>query len=359
MPWVKFHEALTKGAKRGIKRAHRMVYMELSLAARPKRGFVELPLGMGDVDGVCDLLGGDVREVRDALKVLTSGAEPMVSFEGPAEARRLVVASWQRWNTVEPAGASTERSRRHRVSGNEQETAEERPSNGDATTVAGRLQRSRNDDATGCNDRPSGEKRREEKKREEKEEIPELGPDGPSEPVGSGHLFGSDVVAGGSPKASAATEVFAVYIDGWRKRIGKGAEPKLTDARRALVRARIKDHSLEQLKAAAAGVWLSDFHVENQHTSFELVMRNAGKVEQFAALVGTSQRQGSRVNDDSPAPIDELPARFRNQKPAEPEAPATLEDLREQVAKLAARGVAVPRILQDELARLEAEQETA
>lgn len=112
MTWVKFHQELTKGAKRGIKRAHRFVFMELSLEARELGGFIELPVGMSDVDGVCDLLGGDSREVRDALSVLTTGPDPMLRFEGEPGRRRLVVVSWNNWN--DRPGASSERVRRFR-----------------------------------------------------------------------------------------------------------------------------------------------------------------------------------------------------------------------------------------------------
>lgn len=129
--WVKFHAELTQGAKRGIKRAHRFLYMELSLKARSKRGVVELASGMGDVEGVVDLLGGDAKEIRDALPVLTGGAEPMISFEGEPGARRIVVTAWKKWNAFEEPGASTERSRKSRSMA--QQGTHPLPRNDDAT----------------------------------------------------------------------------------------------------------------------------------------------------------------------------------------------------------------------------------
>lgn len=107
--WVKFHRELNEGAKRGVRRAHRYVYMELSLKARPKAGVIELPLGMGDVAGVVDLLGGDAREVRDAVYALSTGEEPWFVFEGEKGARRLRVVAWGSWN--DPPGTSTDRVR--------------------------------------------------------------------------------------------------------------------------------------------------------------------------------------------------------------------------------------------------------
>jgi hypothetical protein len=84
---------------------------------------------------------------------------------------------------------------------------------------------------------------------------------------------------------SPATAVFNAYIEGWRRHVGKGAEPKLTDARRRLVRTRLKEgHSMETLKSAASGLWVSTFHVENGHTSFDLAMRDSKHVEMFSTV---------------------------------------------------------------------------
>lgn len=110
--WVKFHGELTKGAKRGLPRAVRFIYMELALLARPRAGSIDLPIGMDDADGVADLLGGNQAEIKLAIRLLTSGQDPMIRFEGDAGARRCVVVSWSRWNEV--PGASTERVRRYR-----------------------------------------------------------------------------------------------------------------------------------------------------------------------------------------------------------------------------------------------------
>jgi hypothetical protein len=113
--WVKFHVELCRGAKRGIPRAYRFIYLELAREARKLRGIVELPSGMSDVDGVYDLLGGNREEVEGALSALTIGRDAMLTFEGKSGARRLIVKQWKKWNSFEPPGASTERSRRHRA----------------------------------------------------------------------------------------------------------------------------------------------------------------------------------------------------------------------------------------------------
>src|SRR5262245_50857791 len=111
--WVKFHRQLTKGTKRGIPRALRFVLMELSLEAKRLQGAVELPLGMTDEDAVCDILGGNRKEVVEALKAFCPGpdpGDPVLIFDGPPGARLLVFPKWRDWNTaVEIPGASTAR----------------------------------------------------------------------------------------------------------------------------------------------------------------------------------------------------------------------------------------------------------
>jgi hypothetical protein len=141
MAWVKFHEQLVRGPKRGIPRAQRFVLMELCLLARPHQGRIDLPLGMSDIDAVHDLLGGDRKEVVAALRTFTSGEEPALCFEGEPGRRKLMIPSWDRWNErPEAAGASTARAARCR--------AKKRDENVDATAVASTEQRPGNASAT-------------------------------------------------------------------------------------------------------------------------------------------------------------------------------------------------------------------
>ena len=110
--WVRFHAQLRQGEKRGIPRAWRFVYMELSHEARERGGWIALPLGMGDVDGVHELLGGKRQEVADAIKLFTSSDDPMLSFGVVDGKRAIIVNNWRKWNPQ--SDDSTERVRKKR-----------------------------------------------------------------------------------------------------------------------------------------------------------------------------------------------------------------------------------------------------
>jgi hypothetical protein len=112
--WIRFHAELRKGKHRGVPRALRFVFLELCLEARPGRGTVELPLGMDLLDGVHDLLGGNRREVQQALEIYLAGPDPeapTLVTDGPKGSLRLVIPSWEKWN---PIDSSAERMRRLR-----------------------------------------------------------------------------------------------------------------------------------------------------------------------------------------------------------------------------------------------------
>lgn len=121
--WVRFHRELNKGAKRGLPRATRYVYMELSLEARPGRGRIELPREGTLVSAIHDLIGGNRRELTTALRQLLDGKHSMVVVEETATTRVLVIPTWEAWNAND---TSTKRVRafreRQKGSGNGNET---------------------------------------------------------------------------------------------------------------------------------------------------------------------------------------------------------------------------------------------
>lgn len=85
-------------------------------------------------------------------------------------------------------------------------------------------------------------------------------------------------------KPDLARQVFDAYLEARASKRGGGHAPVLSDKRKALVKARLKDHPFDQLIAAARGIWSSEFHVEKGFTEFDLAMRDAEHVERFAAL---------------------------------------------------------------------------
>lgn len=90
--------------------------------------------------------------------------------------------------------------------------------------------------------------------------------------------------------------VWSAYLEGRAGRDVGGNPPKLTPARRDLIRRRLRDHPPEQLADACRGVWLLDFNFRGGHTTIELALRDAGKVERYA-VVGA---KGERVPDHQP-----------------------------------------------------------
>lgn len=306
MPWVKFHAELCEGAKRGLPRAVRFIFMELSIKARTGRGSLELPVGMSDLDALQDVLGGDRREVKEALRALTAGPDPMVVLDGEERARTLVIPSWGRWNAgaTEAPGASTERSRRHRAAvaghGNGEATGRQRPLHDDATV-----------EQRAGNDRPSGEKRREEEIR---------GEDPPNPPAGGGASKAPRKRAKGHVEDPDVLACWSAWLAGWRQHVGRGVEPVLDAKRAARIAAAIARHGLEVARAAVAGIWRSSWHRENGHTGPEVAWRDAGTVERFAvereapprvqggaADLAAYQREAAARADAPPADLADVP----------------------------------------------------
>jgi hypothetical protein len=119
MTWIPFHSGLREGNKRGLPRAVRFVYLELSLLSRDYDGTISLPRGFkSDVDAVHDMLGGNRLEVAKAIAHLTAALDssdeddrPMIEFSGPPDARKLSIVSHKKWCRFDK---SAERTRRWR-----------------------------------------------------------------------------------------------------------------------------------------------------------------------------------------------------------------------------------------------------
>lgn len=119
--WVKFHDELRRGAKRGLTRSARFIFLELCIETRPGKGVIALPIGMSDLDAIHDMLGGNKREIAEALPTLTAGTEPMIAVADGPDGRSLTVPSWNRWNAVD---LSTARVTKHRKASRESDPDE-------------------------------------------------------------------------------------------------------------------------------------------------------------------------------------------------------------------------------------------
>jgi len=117
-----------------------------------------------------------------------------------------------------------------------------------------------------------------------------------------------------APRRDIPAEVYAAYLDGWTRYVGKGAPPTLDSKRRKLILARSKDFTPEQLCQAARGAWASAWHREEHGKRMRLdqVYANTGRVEQFIAAatpapIRTSDNGGYGRVIDLPAPARYVP----------------------------------------------------
>lgn len=75
--------------------------------------------------------------------------------------------------------------------------------------------------------------------------------------------------------------IFAEYTAEWRRVIRGRRAPTLDTKRRKLTFARLREFCEDDLKAAARGIFASEWHVENKQTGYDLAMRDAAHVERF------------------------------------------------------------------------------
>lgn len=112
--------------------------------------------------------------------------------------------------------------------------------------------------------------------------APRAVPSAPSSSVGQQPLLMLEPPPRAPPRP--ADDIFAAYLDGWRRNNGRGRAPVLDEKRKRLIAARLKEFDVEHLKAAARGIWASSWHLTEGQTTLDLVMRDAAHVERFAAL---------------------------------------------------------------------------
>lgn len=150
-------------------------------------------------------------------------------------------------------------------------------------------------------------------------------------------LFGSTQV-----RKTSVESVWSHWLSLWRTNRGSGTPPKLSKDRRRLLVARLDDgQTVEQLCAAADGLWSSAWHRENNQINFELCYRKAGQVEKYEAMaapplapvppsrpIGPTLREATeeayKDPDPSLCPID--PVKLAKWKLENPEKAAACKD---------------------------------
>lgn len=96
---------------------------------------------------------------------------------------------------------------------------------------------------------------------------------------------------GGAEDKEASSDAEDRIFAFWVATMGKTSRTKLTPERRSRIRARLRDSTEEELRAAIRGCKASPFHMgENDagsiHDDIMLICRDRSKVESFMALVG-------------------------------------------------------------------------
>lgn len=162
--WVPCYDSLRRGAKRGLPRAVRMVFIELCLEVRMGGvdGALRLPFGFkSDIDAVHDIVGGERREVAAALDLLSKNVDgdgPMIVLDGPPGARILTIPSFAESVTV---ASSRERMRKLRKK--RREESQSLTDRGDVTPAQRVTEKASRDRVT-CDAQRRGEERREDQR---------------------------------------------------------------------------------------------------------------------------------------------------------------------------------------------------
>jgi hypothetical protein len=94
----------------------------------------------------------------------------------------------------------------------------------------------------------------------------------------------------------------AVY-NFWRSGLGMGnGNTKLNSVKKKLIKARLKEWSVEQLNDAMRSACLSTWHVENGFAKPESVFKDDGRVEYHLDLLDKRRRESGSLNREDSAP---------------------------------------------------------
>ena len=138
---------------------------------------------------------------------------------------------------------------------------------------------------------------------------PELCSSSPASSTDAGPLFAAlaDSPTPDKPKPAKGpdvpAEVFAVYLEGWRRVVGGTRPPAFDSGRRKLIVTRLRDFTAGDLKLAAQGIWLDGWALSDVHhrISPRICFSDSEHVEKFrdialrgGTLGSTSQHTASQ-----------------------------------------------------------------
>ena len=304
MIWIKLHDSIRKGNNRVIRRAHRFVFLELCLEAYELRGRIAIPTGVDVVDAVHDILGGNRREIEEALQIwMTPGGpdEPAaLQIDQNGSKRELVVTNWAFWNDRD---ISTDRVRKHRE--NKRLRVDETRFNRSNVTVG-----------NGSSEvKGSGEKGREEKNPQTPfggDEPEEDAPSSPTLPGLSLEPTGNPEPGELPPKRRSEAEDVDDVLRHWAAESYHGRPPKLTTKRRKRVSDRLREgFTVEDLKLACDGAAHDDWLMGRKQGSpgyrdVETILRDAGQVERLRDLAMSNRRSSNRARPYDPNDLERV-----------------------------------------------------
>jgi hypothetical protein len=160
--YIPFHDSLRRGAKRGIPRAVRFIYLELVLEARQYGGRIPLPYGLKTPEtAMHSLLGGPFKEIKLAFELLTKPVDPdddtpMIRVEGTDRRWIIIVTAFDRWAKADLSTSRVQRFRQKQIAAIEQHqavSADETRFTAVSETVSKRLEESREEKSTYVRDR--------------------------------------------------------------------------------------------------------------------------------------------------------------------------------------------------------------
>ncbi len=141
-----------------------------------------------------------------------------------------------------------------------------------------------------------------------------------------------------SPKDPIA-EVWSTYLAGRAEANLRGAAPVLDEKRRALIAARLRQLPFEDVRDAAAGIWLDAWHVEKRKCEPEYVFRDLAHVEKFRDAARLAQDPDAAPTGEEHWPENQPGAVKPHAWPPPPRPPSDrppmTEEKRREIAELA------------------------